>query len=252
MNRLLNIGFKKVGYWELNDGKLRCTLEKMMHVKNVLYAFICNGTVKYIGKTLQPLKKRMSGYQNPGKTQRTNIKNHQNILEILKQEEAVDIFALPDNGLLHYGSFHLNLAAGLEDALIHQLAPAWNNTGSSTSQKRQKTMESEDVHLQEHQDVVRNTGTLILHKTYYERGFFNLPVDKEQYLGDDNEEIELYCPGVSRAIIGYINRTANRNHTPRIMGGKELRQVFQTQFTMNDTLHLQFLSKNAIKLLHNK
>jgi hypothetical protein len=33
---------------------------------------------------------------------------------------------LPDNGLLRFGGFHLNLAAALEDSLINDLRPRWN------------------------------------------------------------------------------------------------------------------------------
>jgi len=36
---------------------------------------------------------------------------------------------LPDNGLLHFGDFHVNLAAGLEDSIIKTLNPLWNKTG---------------------------------------------------------------------------------------------------------------------------
>ena len=38
----------------------------------------------------------------------------------------MDIFVLPDNGLLHYGLFHVNLAAGLEDSIVRELNPPWN------------------------------------------------------------------------------------------------------------------------------
>jgi hypothetical protein len=38
----------------------------------------------------------------------------------------VAIYVLPDNGLLYYGGFHVNLAAGLEDSLVRELQPPWN------------------------------------------------------------------------------------------------------------------------------
>ena len=84
-----------------------------MNTRNVLYAFVSNGEIKYIWKTTKSLKKRMYSYQNPGPTQSTNIKNNGYIKELLEANEAVDIFVLPDSGLLHYGWFHINLAAGL-------------------------------------------------------------------------------------------------------------------------------------------
>ena len=43
--------------------------------------------------------------------------------------EPVEIHALPDNGLLYYRGFHVNLAAGLEDSLVATLKPVWNMAG---------------------------------------------------------------------------------------------------------------------------
>ena len=77
----------------------------------------------YIGKTVQTLKQRMSGYQTPGPTQSTNIRGKQLISEELSSGRAVEIHALPDNGLLYYGGFHVNLAAGLEDNLVSEFRP---------------------------------------------------------------------------------------------------------------------------------
>ena len=68
----------------------------------------------------------MSGYKNPTQSQATNWSNNLRIKALLQSGAAVDIFALPDNGLLHYGQFHINLAAGLEDNIISLLNPEWN------------------------------------------------------------------------------------------------------------------------------
>ena len=72
----------------------------------------------------------MYGYQNPGPTQSTNIKGNKLIKELLATSAPVEIYALPDNGLLYYGGFHVNLAAGLEDNLIATLSPPWNRAGA--------------------------------------------------------------------------------------------------------------------------
>jgi hypothetical protein len=123
------MGFRHVGKWETNGEKLLFNLEACADMKNVLYAFISNDTVMYIGKTTHTLKKRMYGYQNPGPTQSTNIKANGFIAGMLAAGKAVVIYALPDNGLLHYGGFHVNLAAGLEDSIVASLKPAWNKMG---------------------------------------------------------------------------------------------------------------------------
>lgn len=128
MERLTNIGFRKVGEWKtLND--LICPgIFDLKNSANILYAFISNGIVLYVGKTTQTLKKRMYGYQKPGHTQYTNIKGNKLLLELLESGESVDIYALPDDGLRHIGDFHLNLAAGLEDSIISILKPKWNGS----------------------------------------------------------------------------------------------------------------------------
>src|SRR5439155_270636 len=73
---------------------------------------------------------RMQRYKTPPKNSKkggtTNIRNHKNIKECLAQGKPVEVFVLPDNGLLQYGGFHINLAAGLEDSLVRELKPAWN------------------------------------------------------------------------------------------------------------------------------
>lgn len=129
MDRLVKMGFKRLGTWKLNGNILNYELESGSELKNVLYAFISEGSVLYIGKTVQPLKKRMYGYQNPGPTQSTNIKANGFIRALCSSEKEVEIHALPDNGLLYYGGFHVNLAAGLEDSLVSTLKPIWNKMG---------------------------------------------------------------------------------------------------------------------------
>jgi hypothetical protein len=129
IERLKNMGFRQVGEWTLDSGKVQFTLDDVASSQNVLYAFISEDTVMYIGKTVQTLKQRMNGYKNPASTQSTNIKGNNFITETLTVNKPVSIFALPDNGLLYYGGFHVNLAAGLEDSLVSSLKPSWNKAG---------------------------------------------------------------------------------------------------------------------------
>jgi len=124
--RLKEIGFTITGYWKMVDGGIVCELNDLATTSNVLYAFAVDEQLMYVGKTIQALRVRLAGYRNPSKTQSTNIKNNRNIRDCLAQGKRVEIYVLPDNGLLHYGGFHLNLAAGLEDSLVLDLEPPWN------------------------------------------------------------------------------------------------------------------------------
>ena len=149
MNRLLDIGFEPAGHWILENGRLKCELVRHSSQKNILYAFVCDGHVKYVGKTVRALAVRMTGYKTPGKTQITNINNHRLIKGLLSEGDAIEIFALPDSGLLHYGQFHLNLAAGLEDDIIRVLDPEWNGGASESSASASKSLPVESTVEQE-------------------------------------------------------------------------------------------------------
>jgi hypothetical protein len=124
--RLKEIGFTRIGQWKMVDSGMVCELQELANASNVLYAFAVDGQLAYVGKTVQSLRARLTGYRNPAATQSTNITNNKNIRECLKQGKQVEVYMLPDSGLLHYGGFHLNLAAGLEDGLIRDLDPLWN------------------------------------------------------------------------------------------------------------------------------
>jgi len=123
------MGFRKCGDWMLEADSLKCALKDHASAPNVLYAFVSEGRVLYIGKTVRSLKQRMYNYQKPGPSQSTSIRGNKLIKDVVALGKSVEVYALPDNGLLHYGGFHVNLAAGLEDALIAALKPAWNKAG---------------------------------------------------------------------------------------------------------------------------
>ncbi|WP_199911620.1 GIY-YIG nuclease family protein [Dongshaea marina] len=227
LNKITQIGFRKVGEWYLDNQKPQLNIHEEAESSNILYSFVVDGIPKYIGKTTQPLKKRMYGYLNPGATQSTNIRNHQNILDALTTNSSIELYVLPDHGLLHFGEFHLNLAAGLEDSLIAKLSPAWNG-GEPT----------ETIKIQ-------------LGDTYYNKGFFNIPVAYQEQFGADGEEIEIYLGYSKTRVKGYINRTANTNETPRIMGGKEMTSWLNNHFEQGDVIYIAIKSSHAILIRNN-
>ena len=126
--RLEDIGFRRVGNWQLVLGKPVRQLESEARKQDVLYAFVSRRQVLYVGKTTQALDKRMYGYQKPGAGQRTNLAVNAKIAETLATR-SVDIFALADTGSQRRGSFVISLTASLEDAIIRELSPPWNKMG---------------------------------------------------------------------------------------------------------------------------
>ena len=77
-------------------------------------------------------------------------------------------------------------------------------------------------------------------------GFFNVSVDYDRYFGNDRENIDIYCGTPPQLIIGYINRSANLNDTPRIMGGADLKRWFHQNSKVNGKLHIEILSPTSI------
>lgn len=128
-NRFIDVGFKKVGQWKFQNGRLQYSLSIEATSSNILYSFVSSDDVLYIGKTTNTLESRMYQYQNPGPSQHTNIRVNSLLSEMLSRGATVDIYALPDNGSMKYRGFHVNLAAGIEDSLIHGLKPKWNKMG---------------------------------------------------------------------------------------------------------------------------
>ncbi|MDO9101906.1 MAG: GIY-YIG nuclease family protein [Candidatus Nitrotoga sp.] len=245
MNRLLDIGFEPTGHWLNHEGKLSFELTRHSTQTNILYAFVCDGAVMYVGKTIRTLATRMSGYKTPGKTQTTNINNNWRLLDALARGSAVEIMALPDNGLLHYGKFHLNLAAALEDDIIRKLNPPWNGG------KPEKVTEVDSVASElrlEAPIVFNETFHFCLQPTYFRAGFFNVGVAARTYLGADGEKIELFLGDAEHPVLGTINRTANTNGTPRVMGGPVLRDWFQTRSHEMARVSVQVLSPTSIRL----
>lgn len=254
MNRLLNIGFIKIGYWELLDGQLNYTMtETFCDVCNNLYAFVCDGQVKYIGKTTRLLNKRMYHYKNPGQSQSTNIKNNAYIREALLKNNAVDILVLPDNGLMHYGQFHLNLAAGLEDSIIKTINPDWNGNSKNLMDDKHQNIELDNHFHGNECDVNCVTSQSKDHSfnmapTYWKRGFFNVSVSSSDEFSHDGDNLTIVNHDGTVILTALINRTANKSKTPRIMGGVGLREFFQENYKIDDIISYRMLSKNTMQL----
>lgn len=174
----------------------------------------------------------------------------QRITEALTRGSAIEILALPDNGLLHYGGFHLNLAAALEDDIIRKLDPIWNG-GKTEKTQYVLPVEDDEQIPDDVTDAFSETFRFILQPTYLRTGFFNVGVSAQKYLGADGEMIEMFLGNASQPVLGTINRRANSNGTPRIIGGTALRDWFKTHAREMDAIAIQVLSPTSIRLETN-
>lgn len=57
MNRLIDIGFHKVGEWKMLSEGISPNLTDLANSSNILYSFISDGEALYVGKTTQTLQK---------------------------------------------------------------------------------------------------------------------------------------------------------------------------------------------------
>lgn len=92
------------------------------------------------------------------------------------------------------------------------------------------------------------TYSLKLHKTYYDKGFFNLGVSVEKYIRRTSGPIEITLGKSSRSLKGHVSREANTNGTPRVYGGIKLRDWLQNSYSLYDQVVVEIISPHAIHL----
>ena len=93
-----------------------------------------------------------------------------------------------------------------------------------------------------------STFHLTLHKAYFTQGFFNVPVDHDRFVQTKEGPIEVHLG--EHSFEAKVNRTANRNGTARIMGGVPLRDWFQSEFSIRETVQVEILDDQRIRLSH--
>lgn len=89
---------------------------------------------------------------------------------------------------------------------------------------------------------------LILYRTYYRQGFFNVTMDFDRYVSTQERPITLILNGEENPIEGRITRKANPNGTARILGGVKLRDWFKANFRVKDLVEVDLSSPDAIRL----
>lgn len=123
------LGFIKVGQWTASGDSLICELVESSNQPNLIYLFANETKLFYLGMTKSALSTRMYGYMRPGKSQRTNMRIKQKLLELLSSGDNVDIYILFPEDEFVYGGVKLDSFAGLEGPLIRLLKPTWNILG---------------------------------------------------------------------------------------------------------------------------
>lgn len=93
------------------------------------------------------------------------------------------------------------------------------------------------------------TYRLTLHKTYYLMGFFNLGVEVDRFVQAASGRAVLICGESRERFDVQVNRDANPNGTPRIMGGIEVRNWIQQHFKQGQVVEVRILAPDQFWLV---
>ena len=258
--RLQEIGFELAGEWLLEDGEPRIEVRRYPAAANVLYAFACEQELLYVGRSGRALGLRMQGYEQGGPPRSVRARNRDRIVAMLMLDQQVALYAMPDPGAMLYGSFRVNLAAGLQHSLIDALDPPWNrNAGSvfettdhtplnivapAARRRKRESQNEDDSHVGSAGE--RPSYRFLVGYMYMDKGFFNVPVRYSRLFGKDRERIKILCGSEKSTIHGHIDRSSNTNASPRIIGGGALKHWFEEHAGLNNPVDIDILAPNAV------
>jgi hypothetical protein len=82
----------------------------------------------------------------------------------------------------------------------------------------------------------------------YTEGFFNIGVEYPDLFGVNVAPIKVELGDKKNVIDGYLNRTANKNGTPRIMMGIKYTEWVQKVFNQWEYMNVKVLNPNLLHL----
>lgn len=258
------IGFELIGRWQFQDNDPQCVMHRLSDAAPALYAFTIGGEVMYVGKTVRTLKRRLYDYEKGSGTQRTNIRVRDAIRQALRQGRKVDILGFHDPKPQRLGKFVVNLPAALEDDIIRVLNPPWNGVRNTRRWSGKKpVLSEEDRQHAERREASITPATnecdpegvatvpafvVTVGQTYFRQGFFNVPRAHTHRFPTDGGLIEIRLPRCDTPLRAVVNRRANVNGTPRIMGGTGLRNWFQKTTRVGGSIRVRVQSSDLIDI----
>jgi len=245
MNRLINLGFQRVGSWKLVDEDLQLNLDSHQSSTELIYCFIVGVEPRYFGVTQKTLQNRMSQYRNPGRSQTTNIRIKQDLITALNQDQLIDIFVFIDDRLLSYGGFRINLALGLEPTLIEQYHNLWNirgNRNAIIAEVLDQLVEENntDIELNVENSVEIPLSIIAAAR---QQGFVNIPAAFKDYFGNNGDPINVKFNNTD--VLGKIYRDS-RTNSVRIYVGIELRNWLTNNFTDGQIINSSLLENRLV------
>jgi hypothetical protein len=266
---LFTLGFEDVGQWKpgatatllayVLDASDATTQRRILDTPNALYAFLLDDEVLYVGKTSRGIRRRFRTYCTPGSRQSTNIKNNSNIRQLIAAGRTVRIAIFTPISHLRYGDFEIDLAAGLENALIANFVPRWNGKDGghpvSESAAREIT-DDEGLSVAPDPPVPwppspqpKAAFQIKLGDTYYDRGIINPGVDASRFLGPHGTPVFVCLGDYTNVVASSINRTANSSGAARISdGNQQIAAWFQQHYARGNIVNAQVLDEDRIML----
>lgn len=249
MKRLSDIGFTKVGEWKNENSVFKYDIENHLQEKNLLYAFIINKEVLYIGKTTDTLKNRMNGYKNASGSQKTNVRIKAKIIEKLFQFK-VEIYILIDKENLTFGKYKISLASGLEDNLIASITPKWNFRGKIRIKELEIPAENQKIMIENSPQIstIKRTINIILGEEYWNNGFFNFSKKELDILPNEPTQITLILGLNDDYFIPGHFLFSTESKQPRVRGNKTLKEWFQMNYSKGEKIEIDILNKDLYRI----
>jgi hypothetical protein len=247
--KLTTIGFIKVGEWIL-DSNFNHTITTNLDKRSLLYSFVSDSEVLYIGKTADTLKNRMNGYKNAGGTQRTNIRVKKEIVGLLSKKKEVHIYILIDDAKLTFKNYNISLAAGLEDNLIADIKPKLNFRGNNRIKEQEMPPEDNNIIVESFHPVVNilKSVEIKLGQEYWNKGFFNFSKKDINYLPTEPTNVRLFLGDNSEFLIEGRFLFSTKDGQPRVTGNKSLKDWFQSNNKIGDKIKVDFIEPTLFKI----
>ncbi|WP_300356470.1 hypothetical protein [Fusobacterium sp.] len=271
MEKLLELGLKKVGSWKKSEKVLSFEISDFKDSTDTIFAFVQNSTVVYMATTTENFETFLNTFINPSSIDLEKIGIKNLLLKNLDNGD-ISIYALKNK---KFFGFMTKFSPVKIASIIKEINPSWNSDDLKDrmknivgkdrnavlkSEKLKKELEvanenknSSDenvtVPTKEKTKKQHETYIFILGKSYYDRGFFNLKTSYSHLVGEDKTDIQIVLEGKEKyTISGKINRTANTSKAARIIGNKALKIWFQENSKVNGEIRITFISKKKIKL----
>lgn len=259
MKKLLELGFKKIGKWNLFNNILDFEIDSFSKDSDIVVAFVGNTTIKFIALSETSLENLLMKFKNE-KTEDDYFSKISNYLKKELKENSIEIYALKNKKF--FGLFS-KFSKDDINKMIREVSPSWNRENLKDRVKDILKKDRVAIKKSENEKIkkeIKNPGStekkpkkehpsyiFVITKSYYERGFFNIKTNYSHLVAGDKVPINIVLDS-KKNILGRISRTANATKVARIIGNKPLRIWLEKHSGINKEIKITFINKKKIKL----